>query len=95
MNNDSKVNENIEQLIAQSSAETIENEYWEHIEHTENLNTLIYCGRTISLLVLVVIAILLLINKIKKKKSNKILLIFLGVFIIMTIVSFLIKVRPV
>lgn len=94
MNSSSKINEKMEQLIDENTVETIENEYWEHIEYTENLNTLIYCGRTISLLIAIVIAIVLLINKIKKKKANKILLIFLTIFIIMTIVTFLIKIRP-
>ena len=95
MDNSSKNNEYIEELIDRNTVETLENEYWEHIEYSENINTLIYCGRTISVLVVTVIAIVLLINKIKKKKINKILLIFFIIFIIITIITFFIKEMPV
>lgn len=71
MDNSSKNDEITEELIDKNTVETLENEYWEHIEYAENINTLIYCGRAISVLVVTVIAIVLLINKIKKKKSIK------------------------
>ena len=95
MDNRSKSDEILEELIDTNTVETLENEYWEHIEYTENINTLIYCGRGISVLVVIVIAIVLLINKIKKKKINKILLIFFIIFIIITIITFFIKEMPV
>lgn len=71
MDNSSKTNEILEKLIDENTVKTIENKYWEHIEYAENINTLIYCTRVISTLVVIVIAIILLINKIKKKKSIK------------------------
>ena len=85
----------LEELIDRNTVQTLENEYWEQIEYAENINTLIYCGRGISVLVVIVIAIALLINKIKKKKINKILLIFFIIFIIITIFAFFIKEIPV
>ena len=69
MDNNSKTDETIEELIDKNAVGTLENEYWKHIEYAENINTLIYCGRAISVLVVTVIAIVLLINKIKKKKT--------------------------
>lgn len=95
MDGNLKTNEMIEKLIDENTVKTIGNEYWEHIEYVENRNTLIYCGRAISVLIVIVIAINLLINKIKKKKNNKILITFFIIFIIMTVVAFLLKIMPV
>lgn len=95
MDSSSKTNAIIEKFIDENTVTTIENEYWEHIEYAENINTLIYCARVISTLVVIIIAIILLINKIKKKKINKMWLIFLTMFIIITIVTFFAKGMPV
>lgn len=88
-------NKIIEQTIEKETIESIENEYWKHVEYAENINTLIYCGRAISVSIVVVIAIILIVNKIKNKKINKILLSFFLLFVLMTIVVFLIKIMPV
>ena len=95
MDNRSKSDEILEELIDTNTIETLENEYWEHIEYAENINTLIYCSRVISTLVVIIIATILLINKIKKKKNNKIWLIFLIMFIIIIIVTFFVEGIPV
>ena len=95
MDSSSKTNEIIEKLIDENTVGTIENEYWEHIEYSENINTLIYCARVISTLVVIIIAIILLINKSKKKKINKMWLIILTIFIIITIVTLFVKGMPV
>ena len=95
MDGNLKTNEMIKKLIDENTVETIENEYWEHIEYAENINTLIYCTRVISTLVVIVITIILLKDKIKKKKINKMWLIFLIIFIIITIITFFIKGMPI
>lgn len=95
MDGNLKTNEMIEKLIDENTVETIENEYWEHIEYAKNINTLIYCTRVISTLVVIVITIILLKDKIKKKKINKMWLIFLIIFIIITIITFFIKGMPI
>lgn len=95
MENNLKNSEIMEELIDRNTVETLENEYWEHIEYSENINTLIYCGRTISVLVVTVIAIILFINKIKNKKVNKVMLIFFIIFIIITVFTFFVQEIPV
>ena len=95
MDSSSNINGIIEELIDENILENKENEYWEHIEYAENINTLISCARVISTLVVIIIATILLINKIKKKKNNKIWLIFLIMFIIIIIVTFFVKGIPV
>lgn len=92
-------NEKLKQFIDENELENIKifenDEYWKHIEYAEKINTLINCGKIISLLILVIISIILIVSKIKNKKNKKIILILFILFIIITIIFFLAKTIPV